>query len=81
MAENSGHDGLSLEPLLGPIDCGDPSDRCSSTNDHGDRCTKRALHKGKHYAIRPSGGWGRSDEPQPWPEWARRQEYPKGASK
>ena len=41
-------------------------DRCESTNGHGDRCTKRAGHKGTHQLLRPTGpmGWG-DDEPRP----------------
>ncbi|KKN49363.1 hypothetical protein LCGC14_0643390 [marine sediment metagenome] len=53
---------LSLEPLLGSVEI--PSDQCSSTGD-GNRCTKRMGHRGHHYALRPTGGWGRKEEPRP----------------
>lgn len=39
-------------------------DRCTSTSDQGLRCTKRAGHKGRHYALRPTGGWGPNEEPR-----------------
>ena len=37
-------------------------DRCPSVCD-GNRCTKRRGHRGRHYALRPTGGWG-ADEPK-----------------
>ncbi len=36
-------------------------DRCPSTNG-GNRCTKREGHRGRHCALRPTGGW--EDEPR-----------------
>lgn len=39
------------------------SDQCQSKCD-GNQCTKRLGHKGKHFALKPTGGWG-DEEPQP----------------
>jgi protein gp37 len=61
---------LSLEPLLGDLPGDLPGilsiDRCPSRCD-GNRCTMRAGHQGRHRALRPTGGWGATDEPTPSP--------------
>ncbi len=55
---------LSLEPLLGDLSGILSTDRCPSRCD-GNRCTMRTGHKGRHRALRPTGGWGATDEPTP----------------